>query len=158
MSLAKAYRTWNEIVVDSAMVVVGVVRTQYQEMGRHGVPETITTFEVETLVLERDGKGRQAVRVQQSGPIPPNMWVEDIWPLAVGGERYLLFLTPALQTGLHFPVGAYQGVYHVTSDDRVETVMPEIPSLRQLTKGARLENVLLAIRAVSDAPPASSRE
>jgi len=149
MSLARAYQNWTELVVDAALVVVGRAGTELQEIGRYGVPETITTFDVETLVLARDGEVHQPVCVQQTGPIPPNMWVEDTWPLPVGGERYLLFLTPALRTGLHFPVGAYQGVYHVTRDDRVQTVMPEVPSLNELTRGAELDTVLAAIRAVS---------
>jgi hypothetical protein len=147
MSLVKGYQNWSELVMDAPVVVVGVAVSSREETGWRGIPVTITAFAVETLVLACDGQAHQVVHVQQFGPIPPNMWVEDTWPLPVIGDRYLLFLTPALRSGVYFPVGAYQGVFHVTRGDQVQPIMPDIPALNALTEGTTLETVLEAIRA-----------
>lgn len=149
MSLVKGYRRWTELVVDAALIMVGSAGPDRQDIGLFGLPETITTFEVEILVLARDGEPHPTVDVQQTGPIPPNMWVEDTWPLPVTGERYLLFLKPALRTGIYYSVGAYQGVFHVTQDDRVLPVMPDMQRIDDMTMGTRLDTVLVDIRATS---------
>jgi hypothetical protein len=148
MSLRRTYKTWAELVADSSMVVVGVAGTQTQRHGRLGLPETTTAFEVETPVLERGGEGHSVVCVQQIGPVPQHTWADETWPLPAPGERFLLFLVLAPHKGVYFPVGAYQGVYHVTPDDQLQTVRPEAPWLRELTRGATLGQVRALIRAI----------
>ncbi|HZU70892.1 MAG TPA: hypothetical protein VFA09_26690 [Ktedonobacteraceae bacterium] len=120
-SLAHIYRSLKELKGDSTLIVLGTVNSQSTSIGNHGIPYTTSVLNIERTLL---GKLTKKVLVRQIGGIMSDgasMEVEG-FPLLHIGSRYFLFLTPSPITAQMYPVGAYQGVFVVDTNNQVSSI------------------------------------
>ncbi len=122
ITLAHTYTSLKELKKDSTLIVLGNVQTQQTFIGAHGVPYTISTFNVERTVMSKSTPS-QTVHVRQAGGVTPDgtKWYSEEFPLLQIGSRYILFLTPSPDPAVLYPVGAPQGVFTVSASNAVNS-------------------------------------
>jgi hypothetical protein len=147
MSFAKDFTSLDELKDESVMVLVGRAISHDSALTQPGnMPWTTTEVDVERMLLNRLDFKPERVLVRQAGPNTETIHISAAHPLPELGERYLLFLTPAVVVhDVYYPVGAYQGVYQIRAD---ETVHP-IPGLNRAwpvpIRGALLTDIAHAL-------------
>ncbi len=144
LTLAHTYTSLKELKKDSTLIVLGNVQAQQTFIGAHGVPYTISTFNVERTVMSKSTPS-QTVRVRQAGGVTPDgtRWYSEDFPLLQISVRYILFLTPSLDPAVLYPVGAPQGVFTVSASNTVSS----FSEVGVLVKGVPLDTFVKEIQS-----------
>ena len=125
-SLAHVYHSLSEMKKSSTIIVLGTVSAQSVVVGLHGVPDTLSTIQVERVLMNALANPK-TILVRQTGGVAPNgtQWVLQDFPLLQISSRYILFLTTGQNPGEFYPVGAPQGVFVVGSNNQVNSLTRE---------------------------------
>jgi len=103
-----------EMVRSADRIVVGRAVEEWTGRDEHGLPATITTFQISRAMK---GGPLQTVRVKHVGvtKVQPDglaAWVDGMPRYRVGGE-YVLLLDRESRLGFTAPIGLFQGVFEV---------------------------------------------
>lgn len=121
-SLAHEYRSIAALKRDSALVIRVVVLSQKTIITNQHQVWTISTVSVERVLV-----GNTAVKTllgikQLGGTANGIQYALDEFPLLNIGAHYWLFLTPGEDSGVFYPVGAYQGVFTIDTHNTVSAL------------------------------------
>lgn len=150
MDVAKVFSSWGALKGASTRIVVGTAGTQRYSLvhigsGPGSDPWTSTEVHVEMTL---QGSAQETVLVRQLGGPTSDGAVEtvDQFPVLQPGQRYLLFLTPSEPfPGEFYPVGAFQGVFPISQNGRVNPFSPAATSIGVPVRDMPLTDVVNAI-------------
>jgi hypothetical protein len=123
ISIAKTFKSWGELKGASTLIAFATAGTQQGEIGVQGFPWTTTSVHVEQVLRGSAQVGQTVLVRQVGGTAGGRTDVADEFPLLSPGTRYLLFLTPSPLSGQWYPVGAFQGVFTVSADGMVNSLV-----------------------------------
>jgi hypothetical protein len=106
--------TLPDMVKRADRIVIGQAVDEWTGRDEHGIPATITTFEVDRALK---GGPPRILKVKQFGVtrVQPDglaSWIDGM-PKYRRGAEYLLLLKPDSAIGFTMPVGAFQGAFEV---------------------------------------------
>ncbi|HZS76637.1 MAG TPA: hypothetical protein VFA41_08475 [Ktedonobacteraceae bacterium] len=121
-SLAREYHSIAALKRDSSLIIRAVVLSQKTVVTNQHQVWTVSTVSVERVLL-----GNVAVKTtlgikQLGGTANGVQYVFDEFPLLSIGAHYWVFLTPSEEPGVFYPVGAYQGVFFIDTNNTVSAL------------------------------------
>ena len=152
-TFAHNYTSLGEMKGASTLIVLGTVTGQTMVIGSHGVPSTLSTLVIERT-LKHTSATVQTVVIKQLGGVTPDgsRWIVENFPSLTIGTRYVLFLTPSLNPGVFYPVGAPEGIYPVSTGGAVNSFTTEAAHMGIAIQNVALDLFLQHVQAAPNRP------